>query len=71
MSNTYQNFIDGKWTAPASGKYYKTFNPADPADCVGEFPLSETADIERAVQAAHKAFSSWSRLLPMERAVFV
>ena len=68
---TYQNFIDGKWTAPVSGKYYKTFNPADPGDCVGEFPLSEAADVEKAVQAAQKAFLPWSRMLPMERAAFV
>ena len=71
MSTIYQNFIDGKWTAPVSGKYYKTFNPADPADCVGEFPLSEPADVEQAVQSAHKAFLSWSKLLPMERAAYV
>lgn len=71
MSNTYQNFINGRWVAPASGKYYKTFNPADNTDCVGEFPLSEVQDVEQAVQAAHKAFLSWGKLLPMERAVYV
>ena len=71
MSNIYQNFIDGKWTAPVSGKYYKTFNPADNADCIGEFPLSEPADAEKAIQAANKAFPAWSKLLPMERAAYV
>ena len=71
MSNTYQNFINGKWTAPASGKYYNIFNPADKADCIGEFPLSEVQDAEQAIQAAHKAFPLWSGLLPMERAAYV
>ena len=71
MSAVYKNYIDGKWTAPFSGKYYRTYNPSDPDDCVGEFPLSEPEDVEQAVKAAHKAFLSWQKVLPMERSVFV
>lgn len=71
MSNTHQNFINGKWTAPSSGKYYEIRNPADPDDLIGQFPLSEVKDVDQAVKAAHEAFLSWSRLLPMERAQYI
>ncbi|MDR1903694.1 MAG: aldehyde dehydrogenase family protein [Treponema sp.] len=71
MSNTYQNFIDGKWTAPSSGKYYEIRNPADYDEIIGSFPLSEPGDADAAVLAAHRAFPAWSGLLPMERAQYV
>jgi aldehyde dehydrogenase (NAD+) len=71
MSNTYQNFINGKWTVPSSGKYYEIRNPADKDEIIGQFPLSEAPDIDQAVRAAHTAFLSWSKLLPMERAQYV
>jgi aldehyde dehydrogenase (NAD+) len=64
---TYQNFIDGKWTAPRSGRYYPDINPADDRDIVGNFPLSDKEDADDAVAAAHRAFAAWSRMLPSER----
>jgi len=68
---TYLNFIDGKWTAPHSGQYYKNFNPADDTDIVGNFPLSDRGDADGAVQSAHHAFKSWSRMLPGKREEYI
>jgi len=68
---TYQNYIGGQWVAPAAGEYYEIRDPGNRDELVGCFPLSGTGDVDRAVEAAHKAFKSWSRLLPMERAAYI
>ncbi len=68
---TYLNFIDGKWTAPRSGRYYPDFNPADDRDIVGNFPLSDREDADAAVESAHWAFRGWSRMLPPEREKYI
>jgi alpha-ketoglutaric semialdehyde dehydrogenase len=68
---TYQNFIDGKWVVPASGKYYPDINPANYDDIIGNFPLSGREDVDAAVQSAHKAFKLWSKLLPTEREKYI
>jgi acyl-CoA reductase-like NAD-dependent aldehyde dehydrogenase len=56
----YDNFIDGKWQAPAGGRRYPIFNPARPSESSGEFPLSSAADVDAAISAAAGAASSWA-----------
>lgn len=56
---TYSNFIGGEWVAPSTGQYFDNLNPADTRDVVGQFPLSGTADVERAVKSAQKGFAQW------------
>ncbi|MBI5237985.1 MAG: aldehyde dehydrogenase family protein [Deltaproteobacteria bacterium] len=58
-----ENFINGVWTDALSGKTIKSLNPADTNDIVGIAPASAKADVDRAVEAAKKAFISW-RLVP-------
>jgi aldehyde dehydrogenase (NAD+) len=70
-ASTYSNFLDGKWVAPSTGEYYPDVNPADTGDVIGHFPLSSTQDADAAVSAAHRAFGTWSRLLPQERCGYV
>ncbi|HEX9894175.1 MAG TPA: aldehyde dehydrogenase family protein, partial [Gemmatimonadales bacterium] len=60
MSKTYKNFIAGRWTAPATGKYLENRNPADISDLIGRFPDSGPRDIEAAVVSAAKGFQIWS-----------
>lgn len=62
-------YLGGKWVESASGKTFKTMNPA-----TGE-PLAEVceateADVEQAVLFARKAFESglWSKVNPAEKA---
>ena len=58
----YRNLIDGKFSAPATGRYFENINPADNSDIIGLFPDSAEEDIDRAVRAAHNAFAYWSQL---------
>ncbi|MFY8001269.1 MAG: aldehyde dehydrogenase family protein [Candidatus Kapaibacteriota bacterium] len=55
----FKNYINGKWVAAASGKTYQNLNPADQRDVVGEFPLSDAADIDAAVKACKAVERSW------------
>jgi alpha-ketoglutaric semialdehyde dehydrogenase len=56
---TFQNFVAGKWVAPASGEYFDNINPADTSDKIGRFPLSGAEDVERAVKSAKRGFELW------------
>ena len=58
---TFRNFVGGKWTAPATGEFFRNVNPADTTDVIGEFPLSGAEDVERAVASAKRGFLQWSR----------
>ncbi|SFF85218.1 aldehyde dehydrogenase family protein [Pontibacter chinhatensis] len=56
----YEHFIGGEWVAPANGEYFNNISPID-----GK-PFTKAArgtkeDIDRALDAAHRAFPSWSR----------
>jgi aldehyde dehydrogenase (NAD+) len=67
LKGQYGNFIDGKWVEPLTGQYGQNINPADEDDVIGEFPLSGSEDVAKAVNAAAKAFSSWKSLTPARR----
>ncbi|WP_422485681.1 aldehyde dehydrogenase family protein [Gudongella sp. DL1XJH-153] len=67
----YNNYIDGKWVKPTSGKYFKNINPADYDDVIGEFPLSSGVDGKAAVDSASEAFNTWSKMLPKDREVYL
>lgn len=59
----FHNLIGGQWLPAISGKTILNLNPADHTDVVGAFPSSHAEDVELAVEAAQKAFSTW-RLVP-------
>lgn len=63
---TYFNFIDGAWVPSVSGEVFENRNPADRDDLIGLFQKSGRADVERAVDAARRAFHTW-RLVPAPR----
>jgi len=58
MVHEYGLFIDGKWETPAGAKRFQTTNPAT-GEAVGSFVTGTTADAERAIGAAAKAFPAW------------
>ncbi len=62
----YKNYINGEWVASSSGKTFENRNPADREDLIGTFQDSNAADLNAAVEAAHKAFDGW-RLTPAPR----
>src|SRR5205807_205205 len=59
--------IEGERTRAASGKTYEVRNPAT-GEVVDEVPAGGAADVDKAAQAAAKAFPSWSKLAPAKRA---
>ncbi|QNG48281.1 aldehyde dehydrogenase family protein [Sphingobium yanoikuyae] len=63
----YDNFIGGRWNAPASGEYFADTSPINGAQ-IAEFALSTPEDVERALDAAHAARDQWARIAPAERA---
>ena len=67
LATRYDNFIGGKWVAPKSGQYFQNFSPVT-GQLLGEVARSDAADIEAALDAAHKAKDAWGRTPPAERA---
>ncbi|HEX2924526.1 MAG TPA: aldehyde dehydrogenase family protein, partial [Chloroflexota bacterium] len=60
-----KNFIDGRWVESESGRTFESRDPAT-GEVVGVLPLSSAADVDRAVDAAARAFRNW-RLTPAPR----
>ena len=65
---SFKMYIDGAWTESASGEHFESFNPytAQPWALI---PRGNAEDVERAVQAAHKAATSgdWPKLTATQR----
>jgi betaine-aldehyde dehydrogenase len=61
-----QNFIDGEFVDPAEGQTEPVLNPAT-AEEIAEAPLSTEEDVNRAVEAAKRAFESWENSTPADR----
>ena len=59
-------FIDGKWVAPTTPNDFEVINPADESP-FAVISLGSSADVDKAVSAARRAFSSWSRTPHSER----
>ncbi|HVH63227.1 MAG TPA: aldehyde dehydrogenase family protein [Candidatus Dormibacteraeota bacterium] len=58
--------IEGDRTKAASGRTYEIRNPAT-EEVVDEVPAGGAEDVDRAAQAAQKAFATWSRLPSNQR----
>ena len=63
----YDNFIGGKWVAPVEGRYFDNPSPVT-GKKLCEVPRSSAADIELALDAAHKAKDAWGKTSAAERA---
>ncbi|MGE5812898.1 MAG: aldehyde dehydrogenase family protein, partial [Acidobacteriota bacterium] len=63
QATTYYNYIDGEWTSSSSGELFENRNPANTDDLIGVFQKSTAKDVDRAVDAARRAYESW-RLVP-------
>ena len=64
----YGNYINGKFIAPVNGVYFNNTSPVD-ASLIGEFPRSDAADIELALDAAHAAADAWGKTSVQDRAL--
>ena len=61
-----QNYVSGAWRRSATQEYVDVTNPAT-AELLARTPLSTSADVDAAVQAAAEAFPAWRRTPPGER----
>jgi succinate-semialdehyde dehydrogenase / glutarate-semialdehyde dehydrogenase len=59
-------YIEGKWTTAASGAVFDVFNPAN-GEKIGEVPDGSREDASRAIDAARKAFGTWSQMTAYSR----
>ncbi|MDP9646840.1 aldehyde dehydrogenase family protein [Paraburkholderia caledonica] len=63
-------FIDGEWVAPIGTERAAVVCPST-EETLCDIPLGNAGDVDRAVQAARKAFASWSATSPKERAALL
>jgi aldehyde dehydrogenase len=67
LRQRYDNFIGGRWVAPLKERYFTSYSP------LNQMPLAMVAkssaeDVESALDAAHKARTTWGRTSATERA---
>jgi acyl-CoA reductase-like NAD-dependent aldehyde dehydrogenase len=67
-----QMLIDGEWTESASGEYFESFDPYT-ARAWTLIPRGNADDVDRAVQAAHRAFTSgdWPKMHASQRGLLL
>ncbi|MEN2282257.1 aldehyde dehydrogenase family protein [Algoriphagus sp. SE2] len=66
VKEKYDHFIGGKWVAPASGEYFDNISPID-GKAFTKAARGNKEDVEKAIDAAHVAFKTWSKTSPTER----
>ncbi len=71
LQSSYDLFIDGKFTAPAKGKYFDTLNPATEKK-LASVAEATTEDVDLAVQSARRAYDKvWSKMPAKERGKYI
>jgi aldehyde dehydrogenase (NAD+) len=65
---TYGLYIDGEWVDASGDEEIVVVNPAT-EEAIGRVPQASSADVDRAVEAARRAFDGgpWPRMSPRER----
>lgn len=63
-------YIDGKFIDAEGRETQKVINPAN-REVLGHLPHATEADLEAALQAADRAFKSWRKSSPMDRAAIL
>ena len=63
----YKLLIDNEWIDSASGRTFPSINPAT-EEKIGEVPLSDVRDVDRAVRSSKDASRAWRRTSPADRA---
>ncbi len=70
MSEELYNYIDGQWQRSAAADYVDVTNPATD-EVLARAPLSPAAEVDRAAQAAQRAFEAWRRVPVVERVQYL
>ncbi len=70
LQDRYTLFINGKWTAPRTKKFFTSLSPRD-GKPLADIALAGAADVNAAYQAATSAFPAWSKLPGAERGKYL
>src|SRR5271154_3112089 len=65
---TYENYINGKWTASFGGQTFPVYDPST-EEVIAQVASSTAADVDQAVKAARAAFDSgpWPQTTAQDR----
>jgi 1-pyrroline dehydrogenase len=69
-TKTYQQFIGGSFVDAADGRTAEVVNPAND-QVIANVPASSQEDVDRAVNAAEKAFETWKQTTPQDRSLLL
>jgi betaine-aldehyde dehydrogenase len=69
-AKTYQQFSGGDFVDAATGKTAEVINPAND-QVIANVPASSQEDVDRAVNAAEKAFETWKQTTPQDRSLLL
>jgi 1-pyrroline dehydrogenase len=67
---TYQQLIGGSFVDSASGETMEVINPAND-QAIANVPRSAAEDVDRAVNAAEAAFTTWKTTTPQDRSLLL
>ncbi|MBI1251962.1 MAG: aldehyde dehydrogenase family protein [Alphaproteobacteria bacterium] len=70
MREQLKFYIDGAWVDPVSPRPHDVINPAT-EEAFARISLGSSADVDKAVAAAKRAFESWSQTSKQERAGYL
>jgi len=71
IDDQYELFIGGEFVAPEEGRYFESINPAT-EETLSSVALASTADVDRAVKAARKAYNgTWSKMKAVDRGKYI
>lgn len=70
MGESKQMYINGEWVSAESGETLAVINPAT-CEQVGTVSFGDAREAKKAIDAAHEAFQSWSRLTARERSKYL
>lgn len=65
-----QLMVDNAWVDARSGRTADTFDPST-GEVVGQYALADAADVDDAVQTAHRAQPAWAALTVLERSQYL
>ena len=70
LKDQYNNYINGEFIPPINGKYFDVITPIT-GKVFSQAAHSSEEDLTLAVDAAHKAFKTWSKTSATERSIIL
>ena len=61
-----KNYINGKFTSPDDDRWLTNINPSK-NESIGQIPLSNEKDVQKAIVSAEKAFPKWANTTAEDR----